>query len=415
MARIRIVLMQKKKPTAQGYMLYYYCRYAGGTYFRSTGYRCLERDWNQRQATVRASHPGGKRLQEYLKQELIRRQQRLEEAERRGLPFPQAWQERTELPTFSEHARELMAQLWEAGSLGNYRIYQAGLKNLETWHGGPVPMELITYPTLRKFLAHLDGRGYAYHSIRQLFSTLKAIWHDAARSYPEQLGGDPFAGLLQGRRPERTAARQVQHQSLETIRRLAQLKDLPPGRQLAVDAWLLAFALQGAGNIDVIYFQPNLIDAEGYYPLKRLKMPRKNVLVRVKLQPLAGRIVERYQRPDATYLLPLVKVPRDDNRLLQGRLPEGTRQYENARHRLRNRLRDVSKLLDLERPLRMSQARHSWVVAAREMGASKELVQQAIGHQGQDVLSQHYWGAFEQNRVDELNAQILKGLEGAVG
>lgn len=410
MAKVSLTLLQKRKPTAHGYPLYFSIRYQGRRHLKATGYHAAEKDWNARKGELRASHPGGKRLQVYLQSRLIELQQQLQAAEAQGLPFATAWERPSGLPSFSAYAREVMARQQEAGELGNWRVYQAALKRLEDWHGGPVAMDQITYPVLRRFLAYLDGRGYAYGSIRHTLSTLKAIYNEAARAYPDQLGGDPFAGLLKGRRPQPRPAHKPRHLDQDIIRRLVGLYDLTPSQRLAVDAWLLAFCLQGAGNIDVIYFQPALIDAQGYYPLQRLKMPRKNIIVRVKLQGLAAALVDRYQPLGHRYLLGLVDTPRDDTRQLRGKLREGSRQFENARYRLTKRLRDVSRLLGLNFNISMGQARHSWVVAAREAGASKELVQQAIGHQAQDVLSQHYWGAYDQERVDALNAQVLKSI-----
>jgi len=407
MARISITLSKKRKPTAQGYPLYFNIRYQGHQHLRATGYHAAEKDWNARKSELRASHPGGKRLQVYLQQRLIELQQQLQTAEAQGLPFTTAWERPSGLPTFSAYAREVMERQREAGELGNWRVYQAALKRLEDWHGGPVAMDQISYPVLRRFLAYLDGRGYAFGTIRHIFSTLKAIYNEAARTYPDQLGGDPFAGLLKGRRPQARSQRKPRHLDQDTIRRLARLDGLTRSQRLAVDAWLLAFCLQGAGNIDVIYFQAALIDAEGYYPLQRLKMPRKNIVVRVKLQGLAATLVERYRALGHRYLLGLVDTPRNDTRLLRGKLPEGSRQFENARYRLTKRLQNVSRIMGLNYNITMGQARHSWVVAAREAGASKELVQQAIGHQAQDVLSQHYWGAYDQERVDALNAKVL--------
>jgi len=288
------------------------------------------------------------------------------------------------------------------------RTYQLQLGWLRDYTGkDELSFKEMNYGLLKNLVAYSDGLGHSYHTISQRLRTYAAVWNDAAKRWPADVAGNPFSGLLAGRKPARVERNEIRHQAIEDIQKLVNYKAANAGQQKAKDCWLLAFALQGAGIIDVLYFDVEKIE-DGYYPLKRLKMPKKNVVVKVKISGMMQEIIDRHYRDYNAYLFDAVQVPRNDTTILPGKsVPEGTRQYDNGRNTIETRLKFISKKLGLAKGLSMVQARHSWIVAARDLGISKELIEQCVGHQGQSVMDRHYFGSYDQALLDEVNEKVM--------
>ena len=404
MVKVELRLDKRRKPKSEGYPIIYYIRYQGKAYRKHSGYRCKPVDWNDRKQNVKASHPNGVVLQQYLIDECFQLQKKLAEAEAQNLSYQQAQRITSQLPTFIEHWQKRIDQLYQARDLGNMQTYQAELNWLQKHFPGIRSFEDVNYQNMKNLVAFLDGQGLSYATIRHRMATIKAVWNDARKSFPGKITGSPFEGIMSGRRPQTTL--KPKHQSIDVVRDLVKFSPGNKAQQLAKDAWLMAFALQGAGIIDVLYFEPALI-TDGYYPLQRLKMPKKQIVVKVKMLPLHKLIIDRWYQSNQPYLFPSVNVPRNDPRVIK-KQPEGTRQYNNARRNIDHRLKSISKNLNSALPLTMKQARHSWIIAARDLGVPKELIEQCVGHRGSSVMDQHYFGQYPQKKIDEVNRSVLK-------
>mgnify|MGYP000500444070 CR=1 FL=1 len=408
MAKVRLKLRSYRSASKEGYPIFYLVNYAGQRYWRKTEYFATAKQWSTKSGNVTASHPKGKKLQNYLSQQVLEKQIHLTKCEQEGLSFQEAWSVEAALPTFTQFYEQRLQQLIQAKDLGNHKVYKYHYQWLQK-HAGTLTFKALTRFKVKELLALCDGQGLSYSTIRQRFATYKAVYNEAARNFGAKIPVNPFNQLLSGRKA--VTVQQKKHQPLKALQKIAQFehddfKFKSEGQQRAVDMWLLAFMLRGAGVADVLYFNPdNLV--EGYYRLQRLKMPKRQVWLQVKIEPEMQRLIDRYQRPYNRYLFKDVQVPRNDTTLhaATGRF-EGNRQYLQAHRNTDAKLKRAAKRLGIA-PLSMKQARHSWVILARDQGVPKEIIEQAIGHQGQSVMDQHYFGRYEQSQLDTVNRQII--------
>lgn len=409
MVKVELRLRTDKKKQPQGYPLYFYIRYEGKPRWKHTGIFAERPQYNEKKQQLRSSHPGGVALQQRVLRQALALQDRLTTAAAQGMAYEQAVQAPRVVPTLQQVMQDRIDELILAGDLGNARVYEQVLRALRRYDERDWPLNQVDYRRLTGWVAHMERERYAYATMRLRLATVRSVYEHARRLYETHLpDGDPFAGLLRGRaaRPQL----RVKHQPVEVIRKMVCATYPTEAMQRAADMWLLAFALQGAGFIDMLYFEFARVQ-QGYYPLQRLKMPKKNVFVQVKILPLAQKIIDRYWKSGNRYLWPGITCPRHEATRLPGSAePEGSRQYLNAKYNLRNRLRSVSKHLQLSQNISISQARHSWVVAARDAGVRKEVIEQAIGHQGRSVLERHYYGRFPQKELDEANFTVLQKI-----
>lgn len=83
------------------------------------------------------------------------------------------------------------------------------------------------------------------------------------------------------------------------------------------------------------------------------------------------------------------------------------RQYDNALHYLVNyRLKELSTMLKLQRPLTMYVARHSWASAAKSKNVPLSVISEGMGHDS-EATTQIYLASLETSVVDKANKMIL--------
>jgi integrase len=82
------------------------------------------------------------------------------------------------------------------------------------------------------------------------------------------------------------------------------------------------------------------------------------------------------------------------------------RQYDNALHLVNYRLKELSTMLKLQRPLTMYVARHSWASAAKAKNVPLSVISEGMGHDS-EATTQIYLASLETSVVDKANKMIL--------
>ena len=82
------------------------------------------------------------------------------------------------------------------------------------------------------------------------------------------------------------------------------------------------------------------------------------------------------------------------------------RQYDNALHLVNYRLKELSTMLKLQRPLTMYVARHSWASAAKSKNVPLSVISEGMGHDS-EATTQIYLASLKTSVVDKANKMIL--------
>lgn len=101
---------------------------------------------------------------------------------------------------------------------------------------------------------------------------------------------------------------------------------------------------------------------------------------------------------NSRYLLPIIKEQGNERK-----------QYDNALHLVNYRLKDLSRMLKLQRPLTMYVARHSWASAAKVRNVPLSVISEGMGHDSEKT-TQIYLASLEASVVDKANKMILELL-----
>ena len=108
-----------------------------------------------------------------------------------------------------------------------------------------------------------------------------------------------------------------------------------------------------------------------------------------------GEIVAEDPKSGADFLLPIITKQGNERK-----------QYDNALHLVNYHLKDLSEMLQLQRPLTMYVARHSWASAAKAKNVPLSVISEGMGHDS-EATTQIYLASLETSVVDKANKMIL--------
>ncbi|GHV52081.1 hypothetical protein FACS1894181_14840 [Bacteroidia bacterium] len=141
--------------------------------------------------------------------------------------------------------------------------------------------------------------------------------------------------------------------------------------------------------IDMVNLKQNNLK-NGYIVYARSKT--KQVLT-IKIEKCIGEIIERHKEITINdYLLPIYSSQNPD--------------YNSNLRTYNKRLKRLSEMLDLEKPLSSYVSRHSWATIALRKGISVQVISEGMGHEN-ETTTRIYLASLDQSLIDNANAQII--------
>lgn len=193
-------------------------------------------------------------------------------------------------------------------------------------------------------------------------------------------------------RPEATRKRSL---TVDELRRLFAYK-VEPYAQIYLDLFKLTFMLIGINSVDL--FRLNGITREGRIEYKRAKTHK---LYSIKVEPEAMEIIEKYKG-------------------VKGLLCIADRwsDHRNFTHQCNKALQHIGKvkrvghggkkIIEPEWPMLTTYwSRHSWATIAYELGISKDIIAQALGHSDDGYSTTNIYIREDSRFVDEANRRVL--------
>ena len=111
-------------------------------------------------------------------------------------------------------------------------------------------------------------------------------------------------------------------------------------------------------------------------------------------------IVDKYDSSRSSFLLPII---RPDSYF------EERRQYIYASHNINHSLKVLSRRLEMDIPLTMYVARHSWASIARSKNIPLAVISEGMGHESEST-TRIYLASLSTNIIDEANSMIIESL-----
>jgi integrase len=184
--------------------------------------------------------------------------------------------------------------------------------------------------------------------------------------------------------------------SLPYIKKIKNLK-FPEGstEELAKDIFMFSFYTRGMSFIDISYLQKKDLK-NGILTYRRRKTGQ---ILFIRWEPCMEDIVNKYFNPDSPYLLPIITAEGEN----------GRKQYILKSHKINEALKRIGKKINLETPLTMYVARHSWASIAQHKRIPLSVISKGMGHDSEET-TRIYLNSIDNNRIDRANSMILKSL-----
>ena len=304
----------------------------------------------------------------------------------------------------------VIAQLKQLGKVRTSETYTATLKSFMAFRDEQdVPLDGISSDMMLMYEAHLKARGVRMNTISFYMRNLRAVYNRAvekgltAQNYP-------FRHVYTG--VDKTVKRAIPIKAIKALKELD--LSMKPSLDFARDMFMFSFYTRGMSFVDMAYLRKTDLQ-NGILTYRRRKTGQE---LTIKWEKCMAEIIAKYPENKTDFLLPIIKEKGNGRNseshqaCLNGRVvtDEGKanerRQYDNALHLVNYRLKELSTMLKLQRPLTMYVARHSWASAAKAKNVPLSVISEGMGHDS-EATTQIYLASLETSVVDKANKMIL--------
>ena len=304
----------------------------------------------------------------------------------------------------------VIAQLKQLGKVRTSETYTATLKSFMDFQDEQdVPLDGITSDMMLMYEAHLKARGVRMNTISFYMRNLRAVYNRAVEKGLTQ-PNNPFRHVYTG--VDKTVKRAIPIKAIKALKELD--LSMKPSLDFARDMFLFSFYTRGMSFVDIAYLKKTDLQ-NGILTYRRRKTGQE---LSIKWEKCMAEIIAKYPENKTDYLLPIIKEEGNGRNsvshqaCLNGRVvtDEGKanerRQYDNTLHLVNYRLKELSTMLKLQRPLTMYVARHSWASAAKSKNVPLSVISEGMGHDS-EATTQIYLASLETSVVDKANKMIL--------
>ena len=281
----------------------------------------------------------------------------------------------------------VIAQLKQLGKVRTAETYTASLKSfMQFLDNQDIPLDGITSDMMLLYEAYLKARGVRMNTISFYMRIFRAVYNRAVEK-GLTIQNNPFRHVYTG--VDKTVKRAIPIKAIKALKEL----DLSMNQALdfARDMFMFSFYTRGMSFVDMAYLKKTDIK-HGILTYRRRKTGQE---LSIKWEKCMEDIIAKYSENKTDFLLPIIKEEGNERR-----------QYDNALHLVNYRLKELSTMLKLQRPLTMYVARHSWASAAKANNVPLSVISEGMGHDS-EATTQIYLASLETSVVDKANKMIL--------
>ena len=402
MATLKLTLDSRRAKQDHSYPLVFRISLDGTSRDIATGYSARKEDWNSRTCTVKHTHSTSDlvntRMQE-LKATYLSKMVDFEKA------FPSngnvqmlkeflTAQEEKKATTVYQFWEKEVELLFKARRSGNALVYSQTLTAIGKVKNLHIPFESIDYNFLKEVEAELISIGVKVNSISLYFRTLRAVYNKAINTQLVSYSHYPFRRFRI--RKEATTPKVI---PLEKLREFFHL-------ELQEDSWLydswmmgkLMFMLIGINFKDMVLITEHDIH-EGRLLYKRAKTGK---MYNIKLTAHATEILEYFHgRSENTLLGKVNAVDITDIR----RFPLIVQQRNKV---FNKHLAKIGEMIGCKEKLHGYIFRYSWSNYAKQLGYSKDMIGEALGHNYGQAVTTGYLHNYDSALIDAMNECVCQ-------
>ncbi len=361
----------------------------------NTEYKIHEDEWDADAETVIVNGSRTNHLlavKEQLEWDAARLEKvvRLLETERRKFSADDVialFHKHTRLSSFFNFMHDIIVHLNMTGKTRTAETYNATLNSFMAFRNElDIPLEGISSELVQRYQAFLISKGLCMNTISFYMRILRAVHNRAVEKemIPQR---HPFRHVYTG--VDKTVKRAIPVKDIKAMKNLD--LSMKPPLDFARDMFLFSFYTRGMSFVDMAFLKKNDLQ-NGVLTYRRRKTGQR---LAIKWEKCMEEIIAKYPDNETGHLLPIIKNHGNERK-----------QYVNAMHLVNNRLKTISEILRLPRPLTMYVARHSWASTAKTKNIPLSVISEGMGHDS-EATTQIYLASLETTIVDNANKIIL--------
>lgn len=318
------------------------------------------------------------------------------------------------------YAESLCFELERQGKHRTARAYRTVTKGLMDFNKGrDIPLETITGKLIKSFESDLRSKGRLPNTISYYMRNLRAIYNKAVNTGRIicQANESPFAGTYTG--VTRTMKRALSCQELKQLHDMdfssllkeeksgtnkhKQFKELESARFY----FLFSFYSRGMCFIDLAYLRKENIRL-GVIRYVRKKTGRQ---IEIRITKAMQEIIDHFSRhvKNSPYVFPIIRLCSKTKGKEIDNIAKIRLQYETALRAQNIRLKELSRLSKVNKPVSTHWARHTWATMGKEENIPLNVISECLGHTSEKTTL-IYLGLLNNALLDAANERISARL-----
>lgn len=400
MASIKVKFRPSQLPNHEG-TIYYQIIHERKPRQLLTEYHVFPSEWDENRSMVTTTQKSERKsfilsIRERIRWDIERLTKIIRKLENKSLPYMAD----DVIDEFNRYANEyslfnymesMIAKLKQNGKIRTSETYSAALNSFKKFRNDEdIMLDCINTEVMEAYEAWHQNRGNIPNTISFYTRILRAVYHRAVEDDIIEKR-NPFRHVYTG--VDKTVKRALPLQTLKKIKSLD--LSLNPTLDYARDMFMMSFMLRGMSFIDMAYLRKTDL-TNGHIIYRRRKTGQQLTIAWTTEMQM---IIDKYPENTSEYLLPIIRNSGINERCA----------YRNVGYLINRNLKKVAEMTDIQIPLTMYVARHSWASAAKAKGIPLSVISEGMGHDS-EATTQIYLASLDTSVVDKANSLILKSL-----
>jgi len=295
--------------------------------------------------------------------------------------------------TFESFWKEEVQKMIDSGRAGNARVYLFTYERLAQLIDFKRPIREISYADILKAVHELLKSGVSNNTVGVYMRTIRAVCNKAINLDLAVQAWYPFHKITI--KKDKTVPRVASLQEMQRFFALKINSADPLFRSYCIGK--LIFLLRGINLRDLLMLtSSNIISDRIVY-----KRSKTNKLYSIKILPQVKEILNSLNIGGKT----LLGVLDSDYDSIKSDISSVDR-YVQVRKVINAHLKRISSLLEGETQLTTYVFRYSWANIAKQLGFSKDMISEALGHEYGNTVTGIYLECFDLEELDRMNEKI---------